>query len=67
MPRTLFRFDPANLGIACVPLRCYDISPDGRRFYAVQRRPRQPPPPVTHVGLITNWFEELQAKVPSRR
>ncbi len=66
-PRTLFRFTPADLNISCVPVRCFDISPYGRQFYAVQHGPRQAPPPVTHVGLITNWFVELQAKVPSVR
>ena len=40
---------------------------DVLRFYAVQNRPRQPVPPVTHVGIITNWFEELRAKVPTGR
>jgi len=66
-PSTLFRFDPAALTMGCVPVRCFDVSPDGQRFYATQYRPRQPTPPATHVGLITNWFEELRAKVPSRR
>jgi len=26
-----------------------------------------PLPPVTHINLIMNWFEELKAKVPSGR
>jgi len=24
-----------------------------------------PLPPVTHINLIQNWFEELKAKVPA--
>jgi eukaryotic-like serine/threonine-protein kinase len=64
--RTLFRFTQGDLAIPCTPVRCYDVSADGRRFYAVQRRPRPATPPVTHVGIITNWFEELRAKVPTR-
>ncbi len=29
------------------------------------RRLGPPLPPVTHVRLILNWFEELKAKVPA--
>jgi hypothetical protein len=50
---------------ACEPLRCYDTAPDGQRFFTVQRRPAPPQPPVTHVNLIQNWFEELKARVPT--
>jgi hypothetical protein len=32
---------------------------------------RNPPlasvPPVTHINLVFNWFEELKAKVPATR
>ncbi len=66
-PRTLFRFDPADPFIDCAPVRCFDLAADGRRFFAAQGRPRRTPRPITHVGLITNWFEELRAKVPSHR
>jgi len=66
-PRTLFRFTEGDIVIPCTPVRCFDVSADGRRFYAVQRRPHPPAPPVTHIGLITNWFEELKAKVPANR
>ena len=45
--------------------RWYDVSPDGQRFYGVQYGvPAPPPPPVTHLNLILNWFEEVRAKVP---
>ena len=63
-PRLLFEFDPVELKLICAPMRCYDVAPDGQRFFAVQRRPTLPRPPVTHVNLILNWFEELKAKVP---
>jgi serine/threonine-protein kinase len=58
LPRVLF---------ACVPVRCYDVAPDGRRFYAVQYAAGAPLAPVTHINLIANWFEELKAKVPVGR
>ena len=65
-PKTLFDFDPADLLLACYPLRCYDVAPDGQKFYGLQSRPVPPLPPVTHISLIQNWFEELKAKVPAR-
>ena len=50
-PRALFEFDAGELKLVCAPGRCYDVAPDGQRFFAVQQRPAPPPPPVTHVGL----------------
>jgi hypothetical protein len=64
-PRSLFEFDPRDLALACTPLRCYDVAPDGQRFYARQARNPPPPPVVTHINLVQNWFEELKAKVPT--
>ena len=32
---------------------------DGCRFCAVQTDPSSSPPPPTHSGVLTNWFEEL--------
>jgi serine/threonine-protein kinase len=66
-PEALFDFDPVVLRAGCSPNRCYDVSPDGQRFFAVQLRPAPPLPPVTHINLILNWFEELKAKVPVAR
>ncbi len=47
----------------CQDARCYDVADDGQWFYAVQRETPLAPPPVTHINLIQNWFEELKAKV----
>jgi hypothetical protein len=55
-----------SYGVLCIPVRCHDIAPDGRHFYAIQTRTPAPPQSVTHINLIQNWFEELRAKVPSR-
>jgi Tol biopolymer transport system component len=66
-PRELFRFDNGDLPMACTPFRCYDVAPDGQRFYAVQSVASPPVPPVTHINLIQNWFEELKAKVSVKR
>jgi serine/threonine-protein kinase len=67
-PRRLFDFTP-DLSLGGYPMRVYDVSPDGERFYATQELTRSlpPSPPVTHVQIIENWFEELRAKAPPGR
>jgi Tol biopolymer transport system component len=65
-PRPLFGFGP-DLHFASGTVRSHDVAPDGEHFYVVQSRPSVPLPPVTHVNLIQNWFEELKAKVPVTR
>jgi serine/threonine-protein kinase len=65
-PRRLFEFNPDDLAFNCLPMRCYDVAPDGQRFYVPKAAAPVPPPPVvTHINLIQNWFEELKAKVPA--
>jgi len=66
-PRPLFEFDAVNLKLVCAPVRCYDVARDGQGFFAVEQRVATLPPPVTHVGLVQNWVEELKAKVPTTR
>ena len=63
-PRELFTFDERDLALSGDPVRGYDVAADGLRFYAVQRVTPPPAPVVTHINVITNWFEELKAKVP---
>jgi eukaryotic-like serine/threonine-protein kinase len=63
----LFEFDNGDLSFNCVPSRCYDVALDGQSFYAMRAQTPPPPPVVTHVNLIQNWFEELKAKVPVKR
>jgi hypothetical protein len=62
----LFEFDHRDLSFVCTPVRCYDVAPDGQRFYTRQSRTLPPPAVVTHINLTLNWFEELKAKVPVR-
>ena len=60
-PTELFRFDPNELALACdFSVRCYDVAPDGRGFYAVKRVMPPRPPAVTHINLVQNWFEQLK-------
>jgi serine/threonine-protein kinase len=65
-PRTLFTFDNGEVNLACATVRCFDVAPDGQRFYGVKVRTPPPPTPVTHIELITNWFQDLRAKAPAR-
>jgi hypothetical protein len=65
--QALFEFDRRELDFQGYPSRRYDVTPDGQRFYVVQWRIPPPPPVVTHINLIQNWFEELKAKVPTGR
>ncbi len=63
-PRELFAFDPRVLRFACAPVRCFDVASDGQTFYATRAEMPPPPPVVTHINLILNWAEELEAKLP---
>jgi dipeptidyl aminopeptidase/acylaminoacyl peptidase len=58
-PRYLFEGDFQLTG----PVRGYDVSPDGQRFFMVQRTATKPEPPIQLV-LINNWFDELRSRVP---
>ena len=66
-PRPLFGLKGSALNFSCGPVRCFDISPDGQRFYGIRITTPPPRPVVTHINLIQNWFEELKAKVPTTR
>ena len=45
------------------PIRCWDASPDGRRFLMVKLEEREPQP-ITEIILVQNWLEELKRLVP---
>ena len=66
-PMPLFEFDPARLRFVCRPMRCYDVARDGKRFYVIHTPAPPSSPAVTHVSLVQNWFQELQAKVPAAK
>jgi len=66
-PRLLFEFVERDLPLRGSPVRRYDVAPDGQRFYVTHWPTPPPPPVVTHINLIQNWFEELKAKVPTTR
>ena len=62
-PRPLFRFHQHDMAL-CYPVRCYDVGPNGDRFYGTRLLPRPPRVPVTHVNLAPEFLEMLKAKVP---
>jgi len=67
-PRVLFESDGRTLSLDCSPVRCYDVSCDEQYLYMTRSRmPPSVPPVVTRFNLITNWFEELKANVPTGR
>jgi hypothetical protein len=65
-PRLLFEFGRGDPRVGCLPSRCYDVAPDGQRFFFERQLPKEPAAPVTHVRLVLNWVEELKARVPAR-
>ncbi|MBV8674448.1 MAG: hypothetical protein JOZ33_13525 [Acidobacteriaceae bacterium] len=48
-----------------LPVRSYDVYPDGRHFIAsLTENPTEPP--ITRLNIVLNWFDELKRRVPSR-
>lgn len=53
--------------MAATPSRYYDVTPDGQKFLTVMATGPEPDRPVTHLYIVLNWFDELKARVPTRR
>jgi Tol biopolymer transport system component len=49
------------------PIRSYEVHPDGRRFVIGKVVKQDPPPPVTRLQLVHNWFAELERLAPTGR
>lgn len=47
-----------------LPIREYDVTPDGRRFLLLHED--RPPIKVTEMILVQNWVEELKKRVPTK-
>jgi eukaryotic-like serine/threonine-protein kinase len=63
-PRLLFEnttFEYDNT----VPIRSWDVSPDGQRFLLLRFAP-QTDKPVTSMHVVLNWTEELKRRAPAR-
>lgn len=48
-----------------IPLRGYDVSPDGRRFLVIKEQPlaSEPPAPLSSMTVVLDWFEELRTRM----
>jgi hypothetical protein len=44
----------------------WDVSLDGKRFVAVQPPADAAQRTASQIHLVTNWFEELKARVPTK-
>ena len=59
-PRLLFEREFSTT----VPIRGYDITPDGQRFVITIRQPFESET-VTRINVVQNWVAELKARVPT--
>ncbi|WP_263354717.1 TolB-like translocation protein [Acidicapsa acidisoli] len=48
-----------------IPVRSYDVYPDGRHFIASLLE-HQTDPQVAQLNVVLNWFDELKRRVPTR-
>ena len=63
-PRVMFESKTFEYD-STVPIRSWNVSPDGQRFLLLRFAP-QTDKPVTSMHLVLNWTEELKRRVPSR-
>ena len=47
--------------------RNFALHPDGKRFAVLKRPEGVKDPSITHVNLVTNWFDEVRRRVPTDR
>ncbi len=41
----------------------FALHPDGKRFAVLKRAEGVKDPSITHVNLVTNWFDEVRRRV----
>jgi hypothetical protein len=49
-----------------VPMRGYDVSADGRRFFTLRETKATMVPSPTQMIVVLNWAEELKRRLPSK-
>jgi Tol biopolymer transport system component len=64
IPTPLFRLPE---GVVAFGTRTYELHPDGRRFLVGRYVKTEPPPPITRLNLVHNWFAELERLAPTGR
>jgi serine/threonine-protein kinase len=62
-PTRLFRLPDGFQPLT--PIRNFELHPDGRRFVVGIPVKTDPPPPITRLHLVHNWFAELERLVPT--
>jgi dipeptidyl aminopeptidase/acylaminoacyl peptidase len=62
IPTALF---PLPDGVVALGTRTYELHPDGRRFVVGRWVKPEPPPPITRIELVHNWFAELERLAPT--
>jgi serine/threonine protein kinase/Tol biopolymer transport system component len=64
MPTALFRLPDRFVSLGT---RAYELHPDGQRFLVGRFVKTDPPPPITRLTLVHNWFAELERLCPTGR
>ncbi|HWW83442.1 MAG TPA: hypothetical protein VNZ26_07560, partial [Vicinamibacterales bacterium] len=64
-PRLLFEARLGHTYLSTGPMRSWDVSPDGTRFFLGRVR-ESTDKPVTTMQVVLNWGEELKRLVPSK-
>jgi len=64
IPNPFFRLPE---GVVAYGTRTYEPHPDGRRFVVGRFLKTDPPPPITRLHLVHNWFAELERLAPTDR
>ena len=64
IPAALFRLPE---GFVDLTMRSFELHPDGRHFIMGRFVKTEPPPPITRLELVQNWFAELERLAPTRR
>ncbi len=64
MPTVLFRLPERFVSLGT---HSYELHPDGRHFVMGRYVKTEPPPPITRLELVQNWFTELERLAPTRR
>ncbi len=58
-------FPTAGRSRGVLGTRTYELHPDGRRFVIGRFVKQDPPPPITRLELVHNWFAELERLSPT--
>jgi Tol biopolymer transport system component len=66
IPTRLFWLPDGVVSIE-IGTRTYELHPDGRRFVIGRWGKTDPPPPITRLNLVHNWFAELERLAPTGR